>query len=364
MIQTTRFVMERPGEPMLLEQGPAPIPEVGEVLVEVAGCGVCHTDLGFFYDGVRTRHALPLTLGHEISGFVVQTGPGAESWRGKAVIVPAVIPCGDCEDCRDGLGAICTRQIMPGNDRHGGFASHVLVPARGLCEVPGCSAPDTPLGSSGVTLRQLSVVADAVSTPYQAVKLAGVGPGSLAVVLGTGGIGGYAVQVAAALGAQVIALDVDDAKLARMSEVGATATLNVRSLAPRDVKKQLRELTKERGLATTRWRLFECSGTRAGQETAFELLNHGGVLMVVGFTMEKVELRLSNLMAFHARAQGNWGCLPELYPELLELVLAGRIQVADFVRLEPLETINTVFHEVHEGKATDRIVLVPGKESA
>src|SRR5574342_1248116 len=79
----------------------------GEVIVRVAGCGVCHTDLGFFDGDVLTRHPLPLTLGHEISGTVVETGPRAEEWKGRDVIVPAVIPCGDCAACRAGRQAIC-----------------------------------------------------------------------------------------------------------------------------------------------------------------------------------------------------------------------------------------------------------------
>src|SRR5678815_3042411 len=77
-------------------------PGDGEVLIRVAGCGVCHTDLGFFYEQVPTRHPLPLTLGHEISGTVVETGAGEERWRGRSVVVPAVIPCGVCPACRSG----------------------------------------------------------------------------------------------------------------------------------------------------------------------------------------------------------------------------------------------------------------------
>src|SRR5690349_13633986 len=78
----------------------------GEVVVKIAGCGVCHTDLGYLYDGVRTNQPLPLALGHEISGTVVATGRGAEAWLDKAVIVPAVLPCGECDHCRRGLPTI------------------------------------------------------------------------------------------------------------------------------------------------------------------------------------------------------------------------------------------------------------------
>lgn len=102
----------------------------GEVVVEVAGCGVCHTDIGFAFDGVPTRHLLPLILGHEISGRVVTTGDDTSAWLGRSVIIPAVIPCGECPACLAGRPTICRRQFMPGNDGNGGFASHVLVPDR------------------------------------------------------------------------------------------------------------------------------------------------------------------------------------------------------------------------------------------
>ncbi|MAE47049.1 MAG: hypothetical protein CMJ86_09185 [Planctomycetes bacterium] len=100
------WMMTAPGRDMeLMDREATPGPN--EVLIQVVGCGVCHTDLGFFYDGVPTRHALPLTLGHEISGHVLDAGPGAESWVGKTVIVPAVIPCGECAACLEGEGSIC-----------------------------------------------------------------------------------------------------------------------------------------------------------------------------------------------------------------------------------------------------------------
>ena len=159
----------------------------GEVLVKVAGCGVCHTDLGFYYDGVRTNHPLPLTLGHEISGRVVETSSGSEEWQGRAVIVPAVMPCGECELCKKGRSSICRNQKMPGNDIQGGFASHIVVPAKGLCLVD-----EVRLEKAKLTLADVSVIADAVTTPYQAAVRAGVGEGDLAVVVGVGGIGDYA----------------------------------------------------------------------------------------------------------------------------------------------------------------------------
>lgn len=349
-----RWMMVEAGRPMVRTEF-----EIGElaadqVVVEVAGCGVCHTDLGYYYDGVRTNQALPLALGHEISGRVVGAGSAAGQWVGRAVIVPAVMPCGTCELCTSGHGTICRAQVMPGNDIQGGFASHIVVPARGLCAVD-----EQRLAAAGLQLADVSVVADAVTTPYQAVTQAGVEPGDVAIVIGVGGVGGYAVQIANAFGASVVAIDVDPAKLELMSKYGAALTLNAREVTGRDLKKAIEAHAKANGLRTTRWKIFECSGSGAGQTNAYSLINHGATLAVVGFTMDKVEVRLSNLMAFHARALGNWGCLPEYYPAALDLVLDGRINLANFVERHPLAQINEVFEAAHAHKLTRRAILTP-----
>ena len=121
-------------KPLERVESAIPEPGEGEVLVRVAGCGVCHTDLGFYYDGVRTKSPLPLTLGHEISGTVVA---GDEEWVGKEVVIPAVMPCRKCILCKTGRGNRCLNQKMPGNSLgpYGGFSSHIPVPSIDLCEV-------------------------------------------------------------------------------------------------------------------------------------------------------------------------------------------------------------------------------------
>jgi len=155
-----RWVMEEPGTPLTRVEFELQDPSSDEVIVEIAGCGVCHTDLGFFYDGVRTKHPLPLALGHEISGRVIKTGEDAAAWQDVAVVIPAVIPCGSCDLCDRGKGTICRKQKSPGIDMHGGFATHVTVPAAGLCEI------DTArLAEIGMELADASVIADALTTP-------------------------------------------------------------------------------------------------------------------------------------------------------------------------------------------------------
>ena len=360
---TTRiraFEMTAPKEPMRLVERDAVAPAPGEVLVRVAGCGVCHTDLSFWHDGVRTRHALPLTLGHEISGVVEAAGEGARDLIGAAVVVPAVIPCGKCDVCLDGRGNICPKQIFPGNDLHGGFATHVVVPAAGLCVVPGYSGkPDAALGASGVGLAELAVLADAISTPWQAIQRSGLSAGDVAVFVGVGGVGGFGVQLAAALGARVVALDVDAARLEAIREHGAALAIDVKGRVPKDVRKEISAFAAAQKAPAVRWKIFETSGRPAGQELAWGLLNHGAYLGIVGFTMEPVSVRLSNLMAFDARAEGTWGCLPSLYPSALALVLSGRVRIAPFVERRPLSRIDEVFGALARHEITKRPVLVP-----
>ena len=358
--RATRWQMTAPGAPLEQVETELAAPEAGSALVRVAGCGVCHTDLGFYYDGVRTRAPLPLTLGHEISGVVEAAGPGDEELVGRAVVVPAVLPCGTCEACQGGHGSICPNQIMPGNDDQGGFASHVVVPARGLAVVddPAAAAGEV-IGASGCTLAELSVVADAVTTPYQAIERARVREGDLVVVIGLGGVGGFAVQIAAARGAKVVGFEVAAERLERMGEFGLTQGLDPRGADARALRKEVAAIAEEHGLARTRWKIFECSGTKAGQELAWGLLVHGAYLSVVGYTMDSIEVRLSNLMAFDAKAAGNWGCLPELYPGALELVLSGQVAVAPFVERHPLSEIQSIFEAAHAHELDRRPVLVP-----
>lgn len=357
MTSMISWQMTEPGKPLARVEAPIPDPGPGEVLVQVAGCGVCHTDLGFYYDGVRTKSPLPLTLGHEISGIVTATGPGAGEWEGRAVIIPAVMPCGACDVCKRGLGNICVAQKMPGNDIQGGFASHIVVPADQLCPVQ-VDDRNRPVGTADVPLAHLSVVADALTTPYQAVVDAGLTADDTAIFVGVGGVGGFGAQIARALGAAVVAIDVDPAKLEALAPY-VDATFNAAEYAFKDLRKAVSAFVKAQGKRRTEWKIFETSGTAAGQKTAFGLLTFGGHLSVVGFTMDKVDVRLSNLMAFHATARGNWGCLPKYYPPVRDLVLSGKVKMAPFVKTFPLADINSVFEMVHQKKIVQRAIMVP-----
>lgn len=328
-----------------------PLPELkdDEVLVKVAGCGVCHTDISFWYYGVKTRHELPLTLGHEISGTVVA---GPDEWMDKNVIVPAVLPCGDCELCRKGRSNICQKQLMPGNDFDGGFASHVKAPSKFLC----------PVGEDILqkySLEKLAVIADAVTTPYQVITKSNLEEGDFAIVIGVGGVGIYGALIAKINGAKVLAIDISDEKLNVAKENGIDATLNIKDLDIKSAKAKVKEIAKELGVSPYLWKIYEMSGTKAGQELGFALLSFAGTLSIVGFTLDKLEVRLSNLMAFDANVTGTWGCKPELYPEVVELIANDKLKIDQFVETFPLSNINEVFKNTIEHKYNKRSVLVP-----
>jgi len=326
-----------------------PLINADEAIIEIAGCGVCHTDLSFWHYGVRTKHELPLTLGHEISGNVVE---GPDHLKGNNVIIPAVLPCGECDLCKSGRSNICRSQLMPGNDFHGGFASHIKVPHKYLCPVP-----DEVL--TKYSLAHLAVVADAISTPYQVIEKSELASGDFAIVIGVGGVGIYGALIAKIKGARVLAIDINKRKLKIVGEYGVDATLNSSGLDFKEIKTRVREIANEMGVSKFGWKIYEFSGAKPGQELAFGLLTFASTLSIVGFTMDKVEVRLSNLMAFDAKLIGTWGCKPELYPEVVDLIASGKLEIKDFIETFPMSKINGVFNNTLEHKYDKRSVLVP-----
>jgi 6-hydroxycyclohex-1-ene-1-carbonyl-CoA dehydrogenase len=340
-------------EPGKLARATLPVPELkpGEVLVEVAGCGVCHTDLSYFYHGVKTVNPPPLTLGHEISGTVVA---GEAKMIGKEVIIPAVMPCNNCPICAMGRGNRCLAQKMPGNSlgNLGGFASHIVVPAADLCVV----------NSRKLPLANLAVIADAITTPYQAAMRADMKAGDLCMVIGTtGGVGIYMTQMLSALGAKaVIGMGRNAEKLERSKQYGATHVIDIKDKAGKDVRNEFREICKANGLPSNYgWKIFECTGTQAGQDLGLELLSFVGKMIVVGYGTAVNQYSISRLMAFDAEIIGTWGCLPKYYPIVLEMVNSGKIALEPLVEVRPMSRIEETFKDADAGKLMKRVVLTP-----
>lgn len=353
-IQTWQMIA--PGR-LLRTKVPQPELKPGEVLVEIRGCGVCHTDLSYFYHGVPTVQKPPLTLGHEIAGVVVASAQSdaPSPLLGREVVIPAVLPCHDCDLCHMGRANRCLQQKMPGNSLgiYGGFASHIPVPGRDLCVV----------GQRGnIPLEHLAVVADAVSTPYQAAQRAGLVAGDLVIIIGAaGGVGSFMVQMVKAMGARaVVGIDIKADRLAFMKDFGVDCAINPQGRSIKEVKMAFKAYCAAQGLpADHGWKIFEVSGSQAGQELALSLLGFVGKLIVVGYGKAETVFNISRLMALDAEVIGSWGCPPTAYSAVLDMCLAGRIALEPFVETQPMNCIAEVFEAAHYGKLQRRVVLTP-----
>ncbi len=240
---------------------------------------------------------------------------------------------------------------MPGNDLDGGFAHHLLVPGGALV-----SLEDAP---QGFELDDLAVVADAVSTAYQAVLRSGLEAGDQAIVIGAGGVGGFVIQIASALGARVAACDVDPKRLEVVSDLGAEVTLEVAGMESRAVRKSLKQATGGWGIPSLKLRIFECSGSAPGQLLAFTLIDRASTMVQVGFTPDKVPLRLSNLMAYDATVHGTWGCPPEAYPAVLDLIYRGQVKLGPFIEHAPMSGLNSLLDDMAHHRLSRRMILHP-----
>lgn len=336
-------IFRGPNQPLVIEEVPTPSPGPGEVLVKVAACGVCHTDLHYIDHGTPTFKKPPLILGHEVSGTIAGLGPDAGEFReGDRVLLPAVLTCGQCEMCRSGRENICYHMIMPGNHVDGGYAEYVVAPAKDIFRLP-----------EEIPLVEGAIIADAITTPYHAVvNRARVAPGDWVVVLGCGGIGLNVVQMAAALGARVIAVDIADQKLVWAERLGAVVTLNPQQVERLD--KEVRRITG--GGADI---AIEAIGKAATQEQAFACLRTGGRLVMVGYSPEKMSLNAGRVMFREMEIVGSLGCRPVDYPRVIEMARQGRIKVAELVTHKfSLDEINQAFDVLRAGEAL-RAVVVP-----
>ena len=325
-----------------IEDIPVPEVEPDGILVKVAACGVCHTDLHYIEHGVPTFKKPPVVLGHEASGVVDKVGANVKELKeGQRVLIPAVLTCGRCMFCRTGRENICSNMTMVGNHIEGAYAEYVAVPAKDVLELP-----------ESVPLQEASIIADAVSTPYHAVKnRARVQLGDTVLGLGCGGVGINAVQLAKAAGAYVIAVDIHDHKLKWASEFGAAKTINASQVER--VSKEVKKLTGG-GVDIA----MEVIGNPHTIQEAFECVRIGGRLCVVGYTSEKISITAGKIMFKEIEIVGSLGCRPQDYKPLVRMVAQGMVDIKRQVTHRfPLEDIEKAFAVMKEGASLRSIVI-------
>ena len=331
-----------PKQPLKVEEVPVPEIGPGEVLVRVAACGVCHTDLHYTDHNVPTAKPPPVTLGHEVSGKVEKVGKDVYGFTpGDAVLVPPVISCGQCALCKEGRSNICAKMQMYGNHIDGGYAEYVKVPGRECFKLP-----------ASVPLEEACVVADAVTTAYHAVVTRGeVKSGQSVAVFGCGGIGINVAQMAAAQGATVTAVDLDANKLELAKQLGVKNVMQ----AEKDVDAGKR-IRKELGSVDV---AFECIGRPETIKQAHGAIRRGGRLMIVGYCEAPAKLAVSKIMFLEHDVRGSLGCPPGDFPKVLDMVGSGALKIDPLVTARfTLDQINEAFDKLREGKGIRNIVVM------
>ena len=338
-------VFQEARAPLQVREWPDPAPNPDEVLVRVAACGLCHTDLHYIDHGVPTAKHPPLILGHEATGVIAQVGERVTNVAvGDRVLLPAVLPCGSCFACRSGRENICLQLRMFGNDVDGAYAEYVTAPAKDVFILP-----------DEIPLVEGCIIADAVTTPYHAVKnRAEVRPGDQVVVYGCGGVGVNVVQFARLAGGIVIAVDVAEEKLEHALRLGATAVINP-AKESESVAKAVRRLTAGAGADIA----IEAIGNPTTMKDAFSTLRPGGRLVVVGYSDQEVALNAGRIMYREMEIRGSLGCRPVDYPRVIELARSGRIEVASLVTARfPLEDINAGLDTLRAGRGIRSVVVM------
>lgn len=306
-----------------VEDVPIPEPGPGEVLVKVAFCGICHSDLSLINGTFPSQQAV-VTQGHEASGTVAKLGPGVTGWsQGDRVVVAAGRPCLECVNCRRGDLSNCLRIRLMAFAYDGAWAEYTLAQAFGLTRIP-----------DDVPLEQAAILADAVSTPYGAVVRTGkVGIGESVGVWGVGGVGTHVVQLARLVGAApIIAVDIKPVVLDRALELGADFAFDARDDALHD---KIREATGGRQLDVA----FDAVGLTATFEQSLDNLTVGGRLVGIGMSADAPTIGPTSMFNLSKRqVLGHLGYQNADIGTLAQLVSLGRLDltrsISDVVSLE------------------------------
>ena len=330
-----------------LEDIAQPDPQPGEVLVRVRACGICGSDVHGM-DGSTGRRIPPIVMGHEAAGEVASTGQGVTAWRpGDRVTFDSTVYCGDCWYCLQGKVNLCESRRVLGvscaeYQRNGAFAEFVSVPQRILYRLP-----------DNLNFEHAAMV-EAVSVAVHAVKRTPHLEDASTVVVGTGMIGLLIVQALRVTGCrQIIALDLDESRLALAQKFGATHAYQAGDPgAPADI----RALTGGRGADAA----FEVVGLPATLDTAIDCVRKGGSVTLVGNLQPRVPLPLQSVVTRELSLIGTCASAGE-YPACLDLIAEGQIRVAPLISATaPLEEGARWFERLHSGeKALMKVVLKP-----
>jgi L-iditol 2-dehydrogenase len=330
---------------------PRPQPGAGEVLVKVAACGICGSDV-HGYDGTSGRRIPPIVMGHEAAGIIAETGPGVSGFKnGDRVTFDSTVYCGECDFCRKGQVNLCDFRQVVGVScgdyrRYGAFAEYVVVPQRILYHLPdSLSFPE-------------AAMLEAVSVALHAVRVTEMRGGETALVIGAGMIGLLTLQAALAAGVgRVMIADVDATRLKMAKEMGADEALH---LSGAELIAEIMRLTAAKGADV----VLEAVGRNETISAAIDSVRKGGTVTLIGNITPEIKLPLQKVVSREIRLQGTAASAGE-YPEAIKLMTAGKIRVKPLISaVSPLDEGPRWFERLYSHEPNlMKVVLTPSQQS-
>jgi len=324
-----------------------PEPQDDEVLIRVAACGICGSDVHGM-DGSTGRRIPPVIMGHEAAGTVVKSGPAAGAWHpGERVTFDSTLYCGACEYCADGMVNLCKNRRILGVScgeyrQHGAFAEYVSVPGRVICRLP-----------ERVSFEQ-AVFVEPTAVALHAVRRAQAGPGQTGLVVGAGIIGLLTLQALKAAGCEkVYATDLSESRLALAKELGADEVFPAKAGG---LKEAMLARTGGEGVDV----VMECVGLGVTVQTAVDCVRKGGSVGLVGNLAQRIEFPLQSVVTREISLFGSCASAGE-YPAALEEIAAGRIRVEPLMSaVRPLAEGADWFHKLHAAEGDlIKVILRP-----
>jgi len=339
------MVLEQFNSPLVARDRSIPVPGAADAILKVGAAGLCRTDLKFWHGSHPAIHKLklPVVLGHEVAGEVVEVGNEVDKdLIGKHAVIYFYLSCGQCAYCKAGSEILCgnlSGQI--GFSWDGGFAEYVRVPASSLFPVP-----------REIPFPQAAIVTDAIATPYRALtRKAKVKPGETLVLIGVGGLGIHAVQIGKVMGARVVAVDINDKALALAKKVGADEIIQVNTGDP---KQQILELSRG-GVAV----VADFVANAQSQALGLGVLKPQGRFVSVAYAIDNVlHIGTPQLVSAEIEVYGSRSCGRQDLKETIDLLARGKVK-SIIAECYPLSEINTALEKLEKGDLVGRSVVIP-----
>ena len=338
------MILEEFKAPLVLREREIPTPGEGEVIVKVGASGVCQTDIKIWQGNHPAAMKLPLVPGHEVAGEIVEVGRGVDkSHIGKHVVVFPYHVCGECKFCQEGRDSLCSNvKGQIGFNIDGGFAEYLKAPAECVFFI-----------SKDISFEKAAILTDAVATPYHALtSKAKTKAGETVAIIGTGGLGLHAIQIAKILGARVIAIDINEQALVVAQEMGAEWTIKVTE----DVlTKKIIDLSEGRGIDA----VVDFTGNPRMEMLALEILKVAGRFVLVAYDFNNpFQVNSPLVVSKELEIYGARWCGRGEFKQCIDLVSGSKVE--PFVgEVHPLIEANSILKRLQKGEILGRAVLVP-----